>query len=136
MPICVENDSTTDLCAAIPVDRLDAFTRGESLREGVETQFLRKRHSEHNSALHNTHTTKMYSRYWCSYGPQDNKKKSPNKKHVRTYQKKRVSIVFMSRLRRAAIGGACCMGCDIKEQDRGYPGVVDGVAEMRKGKEA
>ncbi|GLJ49403.1 hypothetical protein SUGI_1045700 [Cryptomeria japonica] len=31
----------------------------------------------------------MYSRYWCSYGPQDNRKKSPNKKHVRTYQKKR-----------------------------------------------
>ncbi|GLJ19265.1 hypothetical protein SUGI_0346520 [Cryptomeria japonica] len=34
MPICVENDSTTDLCAAIPLDRLDAFMRGESLREG------------------------------------------------------------------------------------------------------
>ncbi|GLJ28875.1 hypothetical protein SUGI_0569110 [Cryptomeria japonica] len=88
-PICVENDSTTDLCAAIPLDRLDAFMRGESLRKGVETQFLRKRHSEHDSALHNMHTTKMYSRYWCSYGPQDNGKKSPNKKRTRTYQKKR-----------------------------------------------
>ncbi|GLJ40179.1 hypothetical protein SUGI_0824090 [Cryptomeria japonica] len=33
MPICVENDSTTDLCAAIPLDRLDAFMRGESLHE-------------------------------------------------------------------------------------------------------
>ncbi|GLJ36375.1 hypothetical protein SUGI_0730190 [Cryptomeria japonica] len=31
----------------------------------------------------------MYSRYWCSYGPQDNRKKLPNKKCVRTYQKKR-----------------------------------------------
>ncbi|GLJ17666.1 hypothetical protein SUGI_0307920 [Cryptomeria japonica] len=33
MPICVENDSTTDLCATIQLDRLDAFIRGESLRE-------------------------------------------------------------------------------------------------------
>ncbi|GLJ40022.1 hypothetical protein SUGI_0819260 [Cryptomeria japonica] len=33
MPICVENDSTSDLCAAIPLGRLDAFVRGESLRE-------------------------------------------------------------------------------------------------------
>ncbi|GLJ38203.1 hypothetical protein SUGI_0777690 [Cryptomeria japonica] len=88
-PICVENDSTTDLCAAIPLDRLDAFMRGELLREGVETQFLQKQHSEHDSALHNTHTTKMYSGYWCSYGPQDNRKKLPNKKRTRTYQKKR-----------------------------------------------
>ncbi|GLJ37552.1 hypothetical protein SUGI_0763180 [Cryptomeria japonica] len=58
-PICVENDSMSDLCAAIPLGRLDAFVRGESLREGVETQFLQKRHTEHASALHNTHTTKM-----------------------------------------------------------------------------
>ncbi|GLJ52010.1 hypothetical protein SUGI_1105570 [Cryptomeria japonica] len=85
-PICVKNDSTTDLCAAVPLDRLDAFMRGESLRKGVGTQFLRKRHSEHDSALHNTHTTKMY---WCSYGPQDNRKKSSNKKRARTYKKKR-----------------------------------------------
>ncbi|GLJ13920.1 hypothetical protein SUGI_0222410 [Cryptomeria japonica] len=85
-PICVENDSTTDLCVAIPLDRLDAFMRGESLRECVKTQFLRKWHNEHDSALHNTHTTNMY---WCSYGPEDNKKKSPNKKHAWTYQKKR-----------------------------------------------
>ncbi|GLJ31340.1 hypothetical protein SUGI_0628760 [Cryptomeria japonica] len=85
-PICVENDSTTDLCATIPLGRLDAFMRGESLREGVETQFLQKRHTEHDSALHNTHTTKMY---WCSYGPEDNRKKSPNKKRARTYRKKR-----------------------------------------------
>ncbi|GLJ35190.1 hypothetical protein SUGI_0708250 [Cryptomeria japonica] len=84
--ICVENDSTKDLCATIPLDRLDAFMRGESLHEGVETQFLRKQHNEHNSALHNTHIIKMY---WCSYGPQDNRKKSPNKKCVQTYQKKR-----------------------------------------------
>ncbi|GLJ16526.1 hypothetical protein SUGI_0282350 [Cryptomeria japonica] len=33
MPICVENDSTTDLCAAILLGRLDAFIRGESLSE-------------------------------------------------------------------------------------------------------
>ncbi|GLJ11123.1 hypothetical protein SUGI_0143770 [Cryptomeria japonica] len=89
MPICVKNDSTSDLCAAIPLGRLDAFVRGESLREGVETQFLQKRHTKHDSALHNTHTTKMY---WCSYGPEDNRKKSPNKKHARTYQKKRGCI--------------------------------------------
>ncbi|GLJ06534.1 hypothetical protein SUGI_0041360 [Cryptomeria japonica] len=88
-PICVENDSTSDLCAAIPLGRLDAFVRGESLRKGVETQFLRKRHTEHDSALHNTHTTKMYSQYWCSYGPEDNRKKLSNKKRVRTYQKKK-----------------------------------------------
>ncbi|GLJ51355.1 hypothetical protein SUGI_1091990 [Cryptomeria japonica] len=75
---------------AIPLGRLDAFVRGESLREGVETQFLRKRHIEHNSALHNTHTTKMYSWYWCSYGPEDNRKKSPNKKRAWTYKKKEV----------------------------------------------
>ncbi|GLJ39926.1 hypothetical protein SUGI_0816440 [Cryptomeria japonica] len=61
MPICVENDSTTDLCAEIALGRLDAFMRGESLHEGVETQFLRKWHTEHDSALHNTHTTNMYS---------------------------------------------------------------------------
>ncbi|GLJ43563.1 hypothetical protein SUGI_0906360 [Cryptomeria japonica] len=89
MPICVKNDSKIDLCVAILLDRLDAFMRGEFLREGVETQFLRKWHGEHDSALHNTHTTKMYSRYWCSYGPEDNKKKSSNKKRTWTYQKKR-----------------------------------------------
>ncbi|GLJ31601.1 hypothetical protein SUGI_0634300 [Cryptomeria japonica] len=32
-PICVENDSMTDLCVAIPLGRLDAFIKGESLRE-------------------------------------------------------------------------------------------------------
>ncbi|GLJ26299.1 hypothetical protein SUGI_0505470 [Cryptomeria japonica] len=85
-PICVKNDSTTDLCATIPLGRLDAFMRGELLRKGVETQFLRKQHTEHDSTLHNMHRTKMY---WCSYGPEDNRKKSPNKKHARTYQKNR-----------------------------------------------
>ncbi|GLJ14401.1 hypothetical protein SUGI_0232640 [Cryptomeria japonica] len=35
----------TDLCATIPLGRLDAFIKWESLCEGVETQFLRKRHS-------------------------------------------------------------------------------------------
>ncbi|GLJ19345.1 hypothetical protein SUGI_0348530 [Cryptomeria japonica] len=76
----------TDLCASIPVGRLDAFMRGESLREGVETQFLREQKTEHDSALHNTHTIKMY---WCSYGPKDNRKKSLNKKRMRTYKKKK-----------------------------------------------
>ncbi|GLJ06157.1 hypothetical protein SUGI_0032560 [Cryptomeria japonica] len=33
MPICVENDSTTYLGAAVPLGRLDAFIRGESLCE-------------------------------------------------------------------------------------------------------
>ncbi|GLJ20569.1 hypothetical protein SUGI_0374300 [Cryptomeria japonica] len=59
-PICVENDSTIDLYAVIPLGRLDAFIRGESLCEGVETKFLRKRQSEHDSAMHKMHTTKMY----------------------------------------------------------------------------
>ncbi|GLJ46690.1 hypothetical protein SUGI_0984280 [Cryptomeria japonica] len=58
-PICVDNNSTTDLCVAIPLGRLDAFIKGESLCEGVETKFLRKRQSEHDSFVHNTHTTKM-----------------------------------------------------------------------------
>lgn len=40
MPICVENDSMKDLYVAIPLGSLDAFIRGESLRKGVETQFL------------------------------------------------------------------------------------------------
>ncbi|GLJ12202.1 hypothetical protein SUGI_0186520 [Cryptomeria japonica] len=89
MPICVKNDSRIDLCVAIPLGRLDAFMRGESLCEGVETQFLQKQHTQHDSALHNMHTTKMYSWYWCSYGPEDNRKKSSNKKHAQTYKKKR-----------------------------------------------
>ncbi|GLJ05171.1 hypothetical protein SUGI_0012650 [Cryptomeria japonica] len=33
MPICVKNDSMIDLCAIIPLGRLDAFIIGESLRE-------------------------------------------------------------------------------------------------------
>ncbi|GLJ40926.1 hypothetical protein SUGI_0846650 [Cryptomeria japonica] len=41
-PICVENDSTTDLCAAIPQDRLDAFMRGESLHEGTSVHMDHK----------------------------------------------------------------------------------------------
>ncbi|GLJ44374.1 hypothetical protein SUGI_0930140 [Cryptomeria japonica] len=61
MPICVKNDSTIDLCVAIQLGRLDAFIRGESLHEGVETQFLQKQHSEHDSVVHNKHTIKMYS---------------------------------------------------------------------------
>ncbi|GLJ23734.1 hypothetical protein SUGI_0449970 [Cryptomeria japonica] len=32
-PICVENDSMEDLCVAIPLGRLDAFIREESLHE-------------------------------------------------------------------------------------------------------
>ncbi|GLJ41777.1 hypothetical protein SUGI_0864670 [Cryptomeria japonica] len=69
MPICVENDSMTDLCAAIPLGRLDAFIRGESLHEGVETQFLQKRHTEHDSAMHNRHTTKVYSQFVDTFFP-------------------------------------------------------------------
>ncbi|GLJ05322.1 hypothetical protein SUGI_0016060 [Cryptomeria japonica] len=61
-PICVENDSMIDPCVAIPLGRLDAFIRGELLHEGVETQFLRKWHTEHENAMQNTHTTKMYNR--------------------------------------------------------------------------
>ncbi|GLJ33093.1 hypothetical protein SUGI_0665990 [Cryptomeria japonica] len=47
------------------------------------------------------------------------------------------SIISMdSTFAKNKYGGACCMGCDIEEQDQGYPGVVDGVVEMRKGNEA
>ncbi|GLJ34422.1 hypothetical protein SUGI_0692150 [Cryptomeria japonica] len=35
MPICVKNDSMSDLCAAISLGRLDAFVRGESLCKDV-----------------------------------------------------------------------------------------------------
>ncbi|GLJ32963.1 hypothetical protein SUGI_0663800 [Cryptomeria japonica] len=80
-PICVENDSMTDLCVAIPLGRLDAFMRGESLREGVETQFLQKRHTKHDSALHNSIQQRCIA--------EDNRKKLPNKKRAQTYQKKR-----------------------------------------------
>ncbi|GLJ31857.1 hypothetical protein SUGI_0640990 [Cryptomeria japonica] len=41
-PICVENDSTIDLCVAIPLGRLDAFIRGESLREDVAILILKQ----------------------------------------------------------------------------------------------
>ncbi|GLJ51668.1 hypothetical protein SUGI_1097970 [Cryptomeria japonica] len=87
-PTCVKNDSTIVLCAVIPLGRLDTFITGESLREGVETKFIPKgkRHTEHDSDVHNTHTTKMYR---CSYGPQDNRNKSLNKKCKRTYKKKK-----------------------------------------------
>ncbi|GLJ26375.1 hypothetical protein SUGI_0508190 [Cryptomeria japonica] len=128
MPICVENDSTTDLCVAIPLSRLDAFIRGESLREGVEIQFIRKWQSEHDSVVHNMHTTKMYRWYWCSYGPEDNRKKSPNKKRTRTYKKKRgctchfivkvlygrpdVTILILKQLLRVDKNGKACHGMD------------------------
>ncbi|GLJ07908.1 hypothetical protein SUGI_0076590 [Cryptomeria japonica] len=40
-PICAKNDSTTDLCAAIPLSRLDTFIRGESLHEeGADRPFI------------------------------------------------------------------------------------------------
>ncbi|GLJ37248.1 hypothetical protein SUGI_0755500 [Cryptomeria japonica] len=108
-PICVENDSTTDLCAAIPLDRLDAFIRGELLCEGVETKFLQKR-------------------YWCSYRPEDNRKKSLNKKRARTYHKKRgctchfivkvlygrpnVAILTLKQLLHVDKNGEACHGVD------------------------
>ncbi|GLJ11906.1 hypothetical protein SUGI_0179820 [Cryptomeria japonica] len=123
-------DGGEDLCAAIPLGRLDAFMRGESLRKGVETQFLQKQHTEHNSALHNgalhnMHTTKMY---WCSCGPEDNRKKSPNKKRARAYQKKRgctchfivkvlygrldVAILIFKQLLHVDKNGEACHGID------------------------
>ncbi|GLJ36797.1 hypothetical protein SUGI_0742220 [Cryptomeria japonica] len=54
-------DAGEDLCVEISLGRLDAFIRGESSPEGVETQFLLKRHNEHDSVVHNMHTTKMYN---------------------------------------------------------------------------
>ncbi|GLJ49469.1 hypothetical protein SUGI_1048140 [Cryptomeria japonica] len=125
-PISFKNDSMIDLCAAILLGRLDAFIRGESLREGVETQFLLKRHSEHDSVVHNMHTTKMY---WCSYGPEDNRKKSSNKKRAaRTYQKQRcctchfivkvlygrldVAILILKQLLHVDKNGEACHGMD------------------------
>ncbi|GLJ17028.1 hypothetical protein SUGI_0294620 [Cryptomeria japonica] len=107
-------DAGEDLCATIPLGRLDAFIRGESLREGVETQFLQKWHTEHESAVHNMHTTKM--------------KKSPNKKCAQTYQKKRgctchfivkvlygrpdVAILILNQLLHVDKNGESCHGVD------------------------
>ncbi|GLJ23205.1 hypothetical protein SUGI_0438360 [Cryptomeria japonica] len=65
-PVCVENDSTIDLCAVIPLGRLDAFIIGESLHEGVETQFVRKQHNEHDSAVHNKDVQSVH-RHILSY---------------------------------------------------------------------
>ncbi|GLJ07604.1 hypothetical protein SUGI_0070650 [Cryptomeria japonica] len=61
--ICVEDDSTKDFCAVIPLARLDAIIKAESLVEGFETKFVQKRHTEDdNSSVHDSHMTKMYSR--------------------------------------------------------------------------
>ncbi|GLJ07263.1 hypothetical protein SUGI_0063110 [Cryptomeria japonica] len=84
--ICVDDDSTKDFCVTIPFARLDAFIKGESLVEGFETKFVRKRHTEDdNSSVHDNHTIKMYSRYWCSYGPKDSRNKLPPSKQNRVY---------------------------------------------------
>ncbi|GLJ14866.1 hypothetical protein SUGI_0241860 [Cryptomeria japonica] len=70
----------------------------------------------------------VFLRYWCSYGPQDNRKKSLNKKHARTYQKKRgctchfivkvlygrpdVAILIFKQLLHVDNNGEACHGVD------------------------
>ncbi|GLJ28003.1 hypothetical protein SUGI_0549830 [Cryptomeria japonica] len=51
-----------DLCAAIPLERLPHFVKGEGLLDSTETNFVRKKHRESNSNNPTDHTTKTYSR--------------------------------------------------------------------------
>ncbi|GLJ22510.1 hypothetical protein SUGI_0423770 [Cryptomeria japonica] len=73
-------------------------------------------------------TVKVARRYWCSYGPKDNRKKSPNKKRAETYQKKRdctchfivqvlygrldVAILILKHLLHVDKNGEACHGVD------------------------
>ncbi|GLJ21867.1 hypothetical protein SUGI_0408940 [Cryptomeria japonica] len=86
MPICVENDSTTDLCAAIPLGRLDAFMRGDHC-----AKVLKPNSSESGTlstiVLCTTEPCTKHIQQRCT--AEDNRKKSLNKKRVRAYQKKR-----------------------------------------------
>ncbi|GLJ47806.1 hypothetical protein SUGI_1009700 [Cryptomeria japonica] len=178
MPICVKNDSTSDLCATIPLGRLDAFVRGESLREdkngeachGIDdtnnelrSQFAPNLSNECKTyierlllmdvsvdAIVDRHLDDPVFRDMLKKRDSFMKRKDvinattrvrsiQSRKHVHDAtsilewkNKDEANFFFFL----AATRGACCMGCDIKEQDRGYPGVVDGVVETRKGKEA
>ncbi|XP_057845861.1 uncharacterized protein LOC131055410 [Cryptomeria japonica] len=84
-----EGNGEIDLCAAIPFERLTDFVKGEGLLNGMKTRFVRKIHRENNPAEYTEHTTKMYSSYWCAFGPQDNRNKPPNPQRIRKFQKKR-----------------------------------------------
>ncbi|GLJ47083.1 hypothetical protein SUGI_0994090 [Cryptomeria japonica] len=162
MPICVKNDSTTDLCAAIPLDKNGEACHGvDDTSNELRSQFAPNLSDECKAyierlLLMDVRVDAIVDRHLDELIFHDMLKKRDSfvtrkdvmnvvmrvrsiwsQKHVHdTTSILELSIVFVSRLRRATIRGACCMGCDIKEQDRGYPSVVDGVAKMRKGKEA
>ncbi|XP_059075369.1 uncharacterized protein LOC131875306 [Cryptomeria japonica] len=78
-----------DLCAAIPLERLPHFVKGEGLLDSTETNFVRKKHRESNSNNPTDHTTKTYSSYWCAFGPKDNREKIRKKKRIRKFIQKR-----------------------------------------------
>ncbi|GLJ47194.1 hypothetical protein SUGI_0996270 [Cryptomeria japonica] len=78
-----------DLCAAIPLERLPHFVKGEGLLDITETNFVRKKHRESNSNNPTDHTTKTYSSYWCAFGPGDNREKIRKKKRIRKFIQKR-----------------------------------------------
>ncbi|XP_059076493.1 uncharacterized protein LOC131875825 [Cryptomeria japonica] len=78
-----------DLCAAIPLERLPHFVKGEGLLDSTETNFVRKKHRESNSNNPTDHTTKTYSSYWCAFGPEDNREKIRKKKRIRKFIQKR-----------------------------------------------
>ena len=43
-PIGNDNNQQIDLCAAIPLERLPNFVKGEGLLDDIETTFIRKKH--------------------------------------------------------------------------------------------
>ena len=52
-----------DRCAAIPLERLPHFVKGEGLLDNTETTFIRKRILENNLIEPTNQATKMYSRF-------------------------------------------------------------------------
>ena len=62
-PIGDHNARVLDLCAAIPLERLPHFVKGEALLDGKETTFICKSHKEFNLTNPTDHATKMYLRF-------------------------------------------------------------------------
>lgn len=62
-PIGDDSKQQTDWCAAIPLERLPHFVKGEGLLDSTETTFIRKRILERNLIEPTNHATKMYSRF-------------------------------------------------------------------------
>lgn len=57
------HNAKMDLCAAIPLERLSHFVKGEGLLDGTETTFIRKEHKEMNLTNPANHAIKMISRF-------------------------------------------------------------------------